>query len=135
MNKIVCETVLEFYPEVEAIYLFGSYGKGEEWPDSDVDLALLLPVGIARDAGVLMLSPCRQELGDRLHKEIDLINLRMVSTVLQNEVLNASQRLLTNEEETILAFEMQALSDYLKLNEERAGILKSFRKTKRAYAI
>ena len=35
--------VLEHYPLAQAIYLFGTYGTVDEWPDSDVDIAVLLP--------------------------------------------------------------------------------------------
>lgn len=30
-------------PDAWAIYVFGSFARGEEWPDSDLDLAVLLP--------------------------------------------------------------------------------------------
>ncbi len=39
----IVQTVLRQYPDTQAIYLFGSYGTEDEWPDSDVDIALLLP--------------------------------------------------------------------------------------------
>ena len=39
----IIEAVLNHYPEVQAIYLFGSYDTEHEWPNSDVDIALLLP--------------------------------------------------------------------------------------------
>ncbi len=39
----IVRTVLDHYPDTQAIYLFGSYGTENEWPDSDVDIALLLP--------------------------------------------------------------------------------------------
>ena len=37
------ETVLGDYPHTQAIYLFGSWGTEDEWPTSDVDMAVLLP--------------------------------------------------------------------------------------------
>ena len=35
--------ILESYPNTQAIYLFGSWGTEDEWPSSDVDIAVLLP--------------------------------------------------------------------------------------------
>lgn len=35
--------VFEKYPEVEAVFLFGSYAEGRARPDSDLDLALVGP--------------------------------------------------------------------------------------------
>ena len=48
-NDIV-DAVLAVYPDTQAIYLFGSYGTAVEWPDSDVDIALLLPPAAAKEA-------------------------------------------------------------------------------------
>ena len=39
-EKIIT-AVLKHYPDVQAVYLFGSYGTDEQWSDSDVDIALL----------------------------------------------------------------------------------------------
>ena len=50
LNTLI-DTVLKHYPEVQAIYLFGSYGAENEWPDSDVDIALLLPPVKAKAIG------------------------------------------------------------------------------------
>ena len=37
------DTVLATLPEAWAVYVYGSFARGEEWPDSDVDIAVLLP--------------------------------------------------------------------------------------------
>ncbi|MBE9546973.1 MAG: nucleotidyltransferase domain-containing protein, partial [Proteobacteria bacterium] len=47
----IIRIVLNHYPDVQAIYLFGTYGTGDEWPDSDADIALLLDHKKAKDAG------------------------------------------------------------------------------------
>jgi UTP:GlnB (protein PII) uridylyltransferase len=36
-------TLLATLPNVWAIYVYGSFARGEEWPQSDLDLAVLLP--------------------------------------------------------------------------------------------
>ena len=43
--------------------------------------------------------------------------------------------MFTLQEEAVLAFEMQVLSAYQKLNEECKAILESFFASKRAYAL
>jgi predicted nucleotidyltransferase len=48
-SDAIVKAVLTFYPDVEAIYLFGSYGTEDERPDSDVDIALLLPYDRAKE--------------------------------------------------------------------------------------
>jgi len=54
--EIINECVLAHHPDVEAIYLFGSFGTEDESSESDVDIALLLPATQAKKVGHLMLS-------------------------------------------------------------------------------
>ena len=123
------------YHNVQAIYLFGSYGTRDEWPTSDVDIALLLPHGCARSAGSLALSEVRFTLERLLHRDVDLINLRLVSTVLQKEVISADRRIFCADAYAVDEFEMMTLSFYAKLGDERRGILEQFRETGRAYEV
>jgi predicted nucleotidyltransferase len=121
----IIRTVLEHYPYTQAIYLFGSYGTEQEWPDSDVDIAVLLPPEEAKKAGSLQMSDLRFDLESLLKKEVDLINLRRVPTVIQKEVVVADCRICDRDWFAAEEFEMLTLSYYQKLNEERAEILSS----------
>ena len=87
MEPLLIKTVLSYYPAVQGIYLFGSYGTEDEWPDSDIDIALLMPHEQAKQEKNLILSPCRFELEKALHREVDLLNARQVSTVFQMEII------------------------------------------------
>jgi uncharacterized protein len=71
---------LGYYHDTRAICLFASYGTENEWPDSDVDIALLLPPEQAKTKRMLAMSPLCSELGSLLGKAVDLVNLRVVST-------------------------------------------------------
>lgn len=135
MKEAIVETVLHFYPGVEAIYLFGSYGTEDEWPSSDVDIALLLPPAQAKSVKNLIVSECRFALDDLLKKEVDLVNLRMVSTVFQFQIVTTGRLLYTGNAYAVDEFEMLTLSFYQKLNEERREILEEFYKTGRAYRV
>jgi predicted nucleotidyltransferase len=48
-----------------------------------VDIALLLPHETAKRLGSLYMTDLHAELEQLLNREVDLINLRQVSTVLQ----------------------------------------------------
>lgn len=76
---------------VQGIYLFGSYGTEDEWPDSDIDIALLLPPEQAKQEKNLILSLCRFDLEKALHREVDLLNARQVSTVFQKEIISCGR--------------------------------------------
>lgn len=134
-KKQIIETVLPFYPDVQAIYIFGTYGTEDEWADSDVDIALLLPHKTAKEAKNLLISDCRYKLEDTLNKKVDLLNLRLISTVFQKEVIAADRVIFCQDKYAADEFEMLMHSYYQKLNEERHDILQSFYETKRAYPV
>ena len=119
----IVRTVLGHYPDTQAIYLFGSYGTEDEWPDSDVDIALLLPPEQAKASRMLAMSPLCSELGSLLGKAVDLVNLRVVSTVFQKEIIAADRRIHTGNAYAADEFEMLVLSFFQKLSQERAEIL------------
>lgn len=125
--------VLEHYPLAQAIYVFGTFGTADERPDSDVDIAVLLPPADARRQPQLMLTPCHLALTDALGKSVDLVNARCVSTVFQKEIVQSGRLLFSGDDNAIAEFEMLTLSLYEKLNEERKAILDSFAETGKAY--
>lgn len=133
--EAIVGAAMAHYPDLQAVYLFGSYGTEQEWPDSDVDIALLLRHEEARRAGALALSELRFALEEQLKKTVDLINLREVSTVFQHEITQGGLVIFAPDEEAVRAFEMGVLSAYQKLNEERREIISEFLRTKRAYAL
>ncbi len=131
----IISTLLTAYPDTQAIYLFGSYGTENEWPDSDVDIALLLPPDEAKKVGTLMMGELRFALESFLKKDVDLINLRQVSTVFQKEIILAERRIFCADEYAADEFEMLVLSLYQKLNEERAEVLAEGLRSGRFYNV
>jgi predicted nucleotidyltransferase len=131
----IVRSIVEHYPTTQAIYLFGTYGTADERPDSDVDIAVLLPPDEAKRAGLMVLSDTRVAIERLLGKDVDLINLRLVSTVFQKEIIMAERRIFCAEAYAADEFEMLVLSYYQKLNEERREILDAFYRTGRAYAV
>jgi predicted nucleotidyltransferase len=119
----ITRTVLEYYPTVQAIYLFGSHLTENEWPESDVDLALLIPPAEAKAAGNLAMSPCAAALASLLGKHVDLLNARLVSTVFRKEITTNGRLLHCADKYAVAEFEMLAISYYQKLNEERGEII------------
>lgn len=131
----IIQTVLTHYPAAQAIYLFGTYGTPDEWPNSDVDIALLLPPEEAKRAGHMALSNAHVALERLLGKDVDLINLRQVSTVFQKEIIMAERRICCADAYAADEFEMLVLSYYQKLNEERADVLAEGLRSGRFYNV
>ncbi len=115
--------ILDAWPETQAIYLFGSWGTEYERPESDLDVAILLPPKQAKGTGSLLFSELHQMLQVAFKRDVDLINLRLAPTVLQKEIIMSGRRLLQAPGTIADEFEMLVLSLYQKLNEERAAIL------------
>ncbi|MDA3958642.1 nucleotidyltransferase family protein [Oceanispirochaeta sp.] len=135
MIESIIGLITSSLPQVQSIYLFGSQADGTAGENSDVDIALLLPPADARELGELGFSDLRFALEKKLAKSVDLINLRLSSTVFQNEICNQGRRIYCTDKYETELFEMLVLSYYCKLNEERGEILKQAIESKRYYAI
>ena len=131
----IARIVVEDYPAAQAIYLFGTHGTADEWPDSDVDIALLLPPDEAKRGGHMALSKARVAIERLLGKDVDLINLRQVSTVFQKEIVMAERRIFCADAYAADEFEMLVLSYYQKLSEERADVLAEGLRSGRFYSV
>lgn len=135
MISIITDMISSAFPMLEAAYVFGSFAAEEERAESDVDIALLLPPARAKSTGSLCMSSLRFQLEKELKRKVDLVNLRLVSTVFQKEIITTGRRFFCGDEYAAESFEMLILSFYQKLNQERAEILSEFYQTKRAYSV
>jgi predicted nucleotidyltransferase len=115
--------IKQLIPNVRLVYLFGSQADGSATPSSDMDIAVLPETKLAPIARFDL----EQTLAIKLNQDVDLVDLLTASTVLQNQVIMHGELLLGSENEQT-KFEMQVMSMYQHLNEERAGILQEFLK-------
>lgn len=101
------------------IYIFGSHGTPSQHPASDLDLAFLptLPTDPVR------IFQIANHLSGALGTEVDLIDLNQASTVFRKEVIRTGHPFHINNPSLHRRFEMYALSDYARLNEERREII------------
>jgi predicted nucleotidyltransferase len=127
------DSLSRHYRDLQAVYLFGTYGTEDERPVSDVDVALLLPVQSAKRAGSLALGPCARELCSLLGREIDLINLRRVDTVFQFEIIRTGRIVFERNDGERESFELLTIAKYQKLSEERSGIIEEILRSGRVY--
>lgn len=127
----IVQALLKSCPDAQAIYLFGSYADHTTHPESDLDVAVLRPPLSEK----LDLWNLFSELHGALGVEVDLIDLRRVSTVFQNEIIRTGRRIYCCDAPVCDEFEALVLSQYQKLNQERREILQEFYVSKRAYAV
>ena len=126
----VIQLMREAVPELLAVYRFGSQAQGAARPESDVDLAFLALRAVSPKAGLAL----REELSLLLSRDVDLIDLRVASTVLRMQVISTGECLFSADDRKREQFETMVYSSYARLNEERREILNDIRSRGRVYA-
>ena len=91
--------------ECEAIVLFGSFARGTQNAESDIDIAIKVKEKIDKKE-IYKLSNI---LADKLNKEIDLINLDEIGDTFRYEILINGKTLYCKDE---LQFELYKLDMY-----------------------
>jgi predicted nucleotidyltransferase len=102
-----------------AVYVCGSTAAGRNRMDCDVDIAILPTAPLQP----LQLMALRNALSEQLMRDVDLVDLSRATTVLRKEVVLHGRLLLESDPRRRAEFEMYTLSDYARLNEERAPVL------------
>jgi predicted nucleotidyltransferase len=119
------EALLAVFPNAWAIYAYGSFARGDQTPVSDVDLAVLLPP----EERMHDLLSVMSDVASRVHREIDLVDLRRVSDVLRREVLSEGIPLYVSLPDLVLEWEGSAMSRYQRYREEVRDLLEDFQRT------
>lgn len=124
------DALLDLLPEAWAVYAHGSFTRGDARPDSDLDLAVLLPPGQALEQPWELAA----KLATRVGREVDLVDLRQASDVLRMQVLKHGHVLYNARPAEVLEWEAQAMTRYGHYRYEVAGLIEQFRKTGIGYA-
>lgn len=122
-TRSITQFLNERIPDLIAVYQFGSQARGTARPDSDIDVAVLSVHPIPGE----QIFHLAQELAIRLHRDVDLVDLRSASTVMRMQVLTTGQCLDTKHLQAKAEFEMYTYADYARLNEERRELVKGIK--------
>ncbi len=126
------ESIIASLVEKAAAYviiIFGSYGKGLSRAESDIDVAYLGD----RELGSYEIFMLAQEMAGRLGKDVDLLDLNVVSTVMKAQVVSSGTVIYCSDEQRRMEFFIRTLKEYALLNEERAVILKEIERRGSVY--
>lgn len=124
MNRDTVIQILQAkVPDLLAIYAFGSRVQGTAGSDSDLDLAVL----VGGYADPVILFALAGELSDVVGCQVDLVDLRAASTVMQYQIITTGQRWWAADAQAAL-FEAAILSDKTELDTARAGLLRDIQK-------
>jgi uncharacterized protein len=122
----------EALPGLLAVYLYGSFARGDAFPDSDIDLGYYL-----RDPR------CAPDLREHLHivsrlsealrREAELVNLHRAGLALRRDVLAQGIVLFSADPEALLDLEARTLTEYGEHRERIRAILEDVAATGVAY--
>ena len=127
-ETLVCTELQKAFLNALGIYAFGSRIQGTANAQSDLDLAVL----VAGYADPLQLFEMANQLADKLGYEVDLLDLRAASTVMQFQVITTGRRLWAKDVRADL-FDVFVLNEKLAFDEVRAEQLNEIRETGSIY--
>lgn len=133
MNTVIPEqaivaTLQAALPNLLAVYLFGSRAQGTAGPASDLDLAVLVAVR----AEPVRLWELAQTLAGQAGCEVDLIDLRAASTVMQYQIISNGRTLWARDAQAAI-YESFILSEKTALDTARAGLLSDIQRKGTVY--
>ena len=111
-------------PTLHGIYLFGSQADGSARPDSDYDIAFLLPAP-ADSPEPYTLFLMAVELGEHLGQTVDLIDLHQTKTDFRFQIISTAKRIYCADRTACDTFEVVTYSMYQRFEEERKDIVEA----------
>lgn len=119
MNRnAILLTLKENIPQLLAVYAFGSQISGEANSESDLDLAVL----VAGYCDPLVLFDVANNIASIVACDVDLVDLRAASTVMQYQIITKGERWWVADTQAAL-YETVILSEKTELDTARAGLL------------
>lgn len=120
---LITEFLKDHIPGLIAIYIFGSVADNSATPHSDIDIAFLT---------FQKISPVekwkiQEKLASELNQDVDLIDLKDATTILQTEVVENGKLIYSVDPYQVNHFEMITYSMYADLNESRQDILNDYK--------
>ena len=115
--------------DCEAIVLFGSYSRGTQNAESDIDIAIKIKEKLDKKE----LYRLSNLLADELNKEFDLINLDEIGDTFRYEILINGKTLYCKDELQFELYKLDMYREFLDLNESRQEIINNIKKGGNVY--
>jgi uncharacterized protein len=115
---VIIDLLRQRLPKLLAVYGFGSRITGQAQAGSDLDLAVL----VAGKVDPVILWQVAGELAEIVTCEVDLVDLRTASTVMQYQIITTGKR-LWNQDQQAPIYESFILSEKTALDEARGPLL------------
>lgn len=117
LEKVI--TLLKEKLDCDAIVLFGSYARGTQTQESDIDIAFKTKKEINSETQFELM----QELEEILKIDVDLINLDKITDVFRYEILMNGETLYCKNSFKFDMYKLDMFREYLEFNESRKSIV------------
>ena len=119
IKKVILEKI-----ECEVIVLFGSYVRGTQNSESDIDIAIKPKKEISKREIFYM----SQELENIINIEVDLVDLNNIGDGFRYEILINGKTIYWENEMKFELYKLDMYREYLELNESRKKIIEEIKK-------
>lgn len=126
--EAIVSRVREALPGTEAVYLFGSRAQGTATAESDLDLAVLAPEPL----DPVVLWTLSGQLADQAGCDVDVVDLRSATIVMQHQVIRNGQ-CLWQQGQAADFYECHVFSRYWDWEITRRPLLQSIREEGRIH--
>ncbi|MBP2242011.1 putative nucleotidyltransferase [Cytobacillus eiseniae] len=105
------------------IILFGSFAKGIEREDSDIDIAYFSAKQLSSYERFMLAG----ELALITRHEVDLVDINQIDTVFTMQIFSEGEPIYIKDDNEFIRQKMRAYSMYTTLNEQRASIIEAIK--------
>lgn len=122
-NKII--QIINKNIECEAILIFGSYIRGSQREDSDIDIAIKSKENFNKKK-IIDIS---NELEEQLKIDVDLVDLDLIENDgFKYEILISGELIYCKDRYNFDMYKLDAFREYLELNESRKYIINELKR-------
>jgi uncharacterized protein len=121
--EYLTQSVQKVLPESRAAWVFGSFVRGQLQADSDIDLAVDWPES---DDGKRL--DAMMQLAQLLGRDVDLLDFKKVSTVMQHQILTTGQQLFSHDPIRTLNYNTFVQSEYQSIQRWRKPMMQALSK-------
>lgn len=126
-RRLIQEIVKELQPAF--ILLYGSFAKGTNHEQSDLDLAYFSDRELSTYERFILAS----NLSSLAEREVDLIDVKKIDTVFTMQIYSEGIPIYIADENTFISQRIRAYSMYVTLNEQRAPVIKAIKESGRVF--
>lgn len=125
IKQTIIDTLNKKIPQLQALYIFGSYANETYTSRSDIDIAYLSTATLT----TLQIWELSNLLASTLSIDVDLVDLKETNTIFRFQIISEGKRIY-GEGYEVESFETLAYSFYLRFQEERQPIVDAVYKDK-----